>query len=182
VVALLSDRRDNTILPKSGYLLSVRLQAYAGLNADARSYAQLIPAFTVYQKVGSSGRLVVSDRIGGGISIGEPAFYQSFYLGGQGNLLGYLRNRFAGEHSFYNNFQARWRIANLAGYILPGQLGVTGFFDTGRVWQTGANTGTWHHGEGGGLYFSPAGLGVVQLLAGHSRDGWYPYITLNYRL
>jgi len=182
VVALLSDRRDNTILPKSGYLLSVRLQAYAGLNADARSYAQLIPAFTVYQKVGRSGRLVVSDRIGGGISIGEPAFYQSFYLGGQGNLLGYLRNRFAGEHAFYNNFQARWRIANLAGYILPGQLGVTGFFDTGRVWQTGANTDTWHHGEGGGLYFSPAGLGVVQLLAGHSRDGWYPYITLNYRL
>lgn len=182
LVSYLSDRRDNIILPESGYLLSLGLQAYAGLNADTRSFAQLLPAFTVYQALGPSGRLVLSDRVGGGISIGKPAFYQSIYLGGQGNLLGYLRNRFAGEHAAYNNFQARWRIANLAGYILPGQLGLTGCFDTGRVWQTGANTDTWHHGEGGGLYFSPAGLGVVQLLAGHSREGWYPYITLNYRL
>jgi hypothetical protein len=34
----------------------------------------------------------------------------------------------------FNNFQARFRLAEIPGYILPGQLGLSGFCDVGRVW------------------------------------------------
>jgi hypothetical protein len=176
------DRTNSSILPTSGYLITADLAGYAGVTASARSYLQLRPEFTIYKKLDARGRFVLSDRMGGGISVGHPAFYQSMFLGGQGNLLGYLQNRFAGSHMVYNNFQARVKVANVASYILPGQLGLTGFFDAGRVWSKHEEPSDWHYGTGGGVYFAPAGLTVFQVLAGHSKEGWYPYISLNVRI
>ncbi len=174
--------RDNNVLPSSGYYINIKLQAYAGANSSSKSFGQLIPEFTFYQKLDSAAIVVLSDRIGGGISVGNPAFYQSLFLGGQGNLLGYLQNRFAGQQMIFNNLQARVRLANIAGYILPGQLGLSGFYDAGRVWVKDDNSNKWHQGVGGGIYFSPASLTVLQVLVGHSNEGWYPYISLNFRI
>jgi hypothetical protein len=178
----ISNTEDSKILPTKGYYLNVRAQYYSGLNSNSGSFAQLIPEFTYFQKVDTGARLIFSDRIGGGISVGNPAFYQSLFLGGQGNLLGYLQNRFAGKQMAYNNLQARLRIANVGGYILPGQLGITGFYDVGRVWIDNEHSDTWHQGVGGGLYFAPASLTVIQIMAGHSNEGWYPYVAFNFRL
>jgi len=177
-----SDKRDNQILPAKGYYFNINAQGYEGLNADSRSYAQIRTDFTYYQKIDSAGRFVLWNRTGGGVSAGHPGFYQSMFLGGQGNLLGYLQNRFSGDHMVYNNFQGRFKLANIAGYILPGQLGLLGFYDLGRVWSKGEQSDKWHQGAGGGLYFAPASLTVIQILAGHSEEGWYPYLSLNFRL
>jgi len=182
IAKFISNTENNKILPTSGHYFNIKLQYYDGLNGNSKSFAQLIPEFTYFQKVDTGARLVLSDRIGGGVSVGNPAFYQSLFLGGQGNLLGYLQNRFAGKQMAYNNFQARLKIANLGGYILPGQLGVSGFYDVGRVWIDDEHSDTWHQGVGGGLYFAPASLTVIQVLAGHSTEGWYPYIAFNFRL
>ena len=177
-----SNQRNDNVLPNKGYYLNVSLQGYTGLNDYSKSFIQIKPEFTFYQKLNAKGSIVLSDRVGGGVSIGKPAFYQSMFLGGQGNLLGYLQNRFAGEHMVYNNLQARVKLFNIASYILPGQLGLSGFYDTGRVWVKGEQSDKWHTGTGGGLYFAPAGLTIIQVLAGHSNEGWYPYVSLNFRL
>lgn len=169
-------------MPAAGYDLDLSLKAYTGLNADSRTYGQLEGSFTYYQKLNSSGTFVLSDRIGGGVTVGHPAFYQSLFLGGQGNLLGYLRNRFAGQQMVYNNLQSRVKLADVASYILPGQLGLSGFYDAGRVWVPGESSDKIHQGYGGGLYFAPAGLTIFKILAGHSAEGWYPYISLNFRI
>lgn len=181
-VGFTGDHRNNRILPSEGYYVNIALQTYTGLNSESRSFGQLTGDITYYQKLNSAGTIVLSDRIGGGASLGSPAFYQSLYLGGQGNLLGYLRNRFAGQDMLYNNLQMRIKLGDVASYILPGQLGITGFYDTGKVWVPGEHSNTIHQGTGGGLYFSPAGLTILQLLAGHSKEGWYPYISLNFRI
>ena len=182
VSKFISNTEDSKILPTKGYYLNIKLQYYDGLNNNSKSFGQLIPEFTYFQKIDTGARLVLSDRIGGGVSVGNPAFYQSLFLGGQGNLLGYLQNRFAGKQMAYNNLQARLRLANLGGYILPGQLGLSGFYDVGRVWIDNEHSDMWHQGVGGGLYFAPATLTVIQVLAGHSSEGWYPYIAFNFRL
>ncbi|MEB0278479.1 MULTISPECIES: hypothetical protein [unclassified Mucilaginibacter] len=57
-----------------------------------------------------------------------------------------------------------------------------GFYDVGRVWVDNDTSNQWHSGTGGGLYFAPASLIVLQVLAGHSTEGWYPYVSLNFRL
>ena len=182
LINYISNQRDNNILPKKGFYFNVVIQGYSGLNTYSKSYAQIRPEFTYYQKLNSSGTIVLSDRIGGGVSIGNPAFYQSMFLGGQGNLLGYLQNRFAGQHMVFNNLQGRIKLAKIASYILPGELGLSGFYDAGRVWVKDEHSDQWHQGVGGGLYFSPAGLTIIQVLAGHSTEGWYPYISLNFRI
>jgi len=176
------DRRDDKIFPAKGFYFRMQLNAYSGANARSRSFVQFRPEFTYYLKTDTAGILVFSDRIGGGISVGKYAYYQSMFLGGQGNLLGYLQNRFAGQSMIYNNLQFRLRLANIPGYILPGQLGVTGFYDTGRVWVKDEHSDTWHQGVGGGVFFSPASLTVIQVIAGHSSEGWYPYVSMKFRL
>jgi hypothetical protein len=177
-----SNKRIGGILPTGGYYINISLQGYKGLNNFSEDFMQIRPEFTFYQKITSNGSVVLSDRIGGGISVGKPAFYQSMFLGGQGNLLGYLQYRFAGKNMVYNNLQGRVKLFNIASYIIPGQLGLSGFYDTGRVWVDGEKSDKWHQGVGGGLYFSPASLTILQVLAGHSEEGWYPYVSLNFRI
>lgn len=182
LVNLVSNKRNNNILPTSGYNLDVSIQGYTGLNQYSRTYFQVRPEFTYYLSLNARGSIVLSDRVGGGLSFGKPGFYQSMFLGGQGNLLGYLQNRFAGDHMLYNNLQARLKLLDVISYILPGQFGITGLYDIGRVWVRGEASDKWHTGAGGGLYFSPAGLSLVQLLVSHSKEGWYPYVSLSVRL
>jgi hypothetical protein len=177
-----SNNRIGGILPTGGYYINISLEGYKGLNNYSKDYFQIRPEFTFYQKLTSNGSVVLSDRIGGGVSLGKPAFYQSMFLGGQGNLLGYLQYRFAGKHMVYNNLQGRVKLFNIASYIIPGQLGLSGFYDAGRVWADEEKSNKWHTGVGGGLYFSPASLTILQVLAGHSEEGWYPYISLNFRI
>jgi hypothetical protein len=177
-----SNHRNSDILPTGGYYFNVTLQGYTGLNHYSKSFMQIRPEFTYYQKLNSRGTIVLSDRIGGGLTVGQAAFYQSMFLGGQGNLLGYLQNRFAGQHMVFNNLQARIKLFNVASYILPGQLGLSGFYDAGRVWEKDEDSNKWHQGTGGGLYFSPAGLTIIQVMAGHSTEGWYPFISMNFRI
>ncbi|MEO5591841.1 MAG: BamA/TamA family outer membrane protein, partial [Chitinophagaceae bacterium] len=181
LAAYIHDSRNNLIIPSSGYYFNIKWQGYSGLNSYSKAYMQLIAQLSVYKSLDRKSNFVIADRIGGGVTAGRAAFYQSLFLGGQDNLQGYRQYRFAGEHMLYNNFEARIKLANLASYVLPGQLGFVGFYDIGKVWQKGYNDGVWHQGAGGGFYFAPAQMLIVQVVAGNSGEGWYPYFTLGFR-
>ena len=175
------DNRKGAILPTSGFLVSATLTAYKGRGDYARDYGQFTPEFSFYQSLNVARTLVISDRIGGIVSLGHPAFYQAAFLGGQGNLLGYRQYRFAGRNAVFNNFELRLKLADVSSYIFPGELGLSGFFDIGRVWAYNDHSDTWHNGQGGGIYYAPAQLVVFKLIAGHSNEGWYPYISMGMR-
>ena len=175
------DNRNNPNLTTAGTRFNIKAQTFKGLNANSRSYLQITSELAVYQKIDRNGFFTISNRVGGGFTVGKTAFYQSLFLGGQRNLLGYRQYRFAGSHMLYNNLELRVKLAELGSFILPGELGMTGFYDVGKVWATGYDSDTWHQGTGGGLYFVPAQLAVFQLVYGHSKEGWYPYFTMGFR-
>ncbi|WP_225876534.1 BamA/TamA family outer membrane protein [Pedobacter psychrodurus] len=175
------DTRNNGTLPSKGILLDLKIVGYKGLNGYSNSFGQFNPSLSYYQKIGPKGNLVFAERIGGGIGVGKPAFYQAQFLGGQGNLLGYRQFRFAGEQSVYNNLELRLKLGDFVNYVLPGQLGLVGLYDVGRVWKRGEKSDVWHHGVGGGFYFAPASITVIRLLAAYSKEGWYPYFGLSFR-
>ena len=81
----------------------------------------------------------------------------------------------------YNNFELRIKLFQAGSYFVPGQFGIIGFYDAGKVWAKGYNSNTVHQGVGGGLYFAPAQLAVFQIVAGYSQEGWYPYFTFGFR-
>ncbi|MBL7698743.1 MAG: BamA/TamA family outer membrane protein [Chitinophagaceae bacterium] len=175
------NKKNSPIIPSEGYFLNVRVQGFGGANDKAKTFGQVIPEFSVYQKLNRKATIVVADRVGGGFTIGKSAFYQSLFIGGHENLLGYRQYRFAGEHMIYNNFEVRMKIANFTGYIIPGQFGAVGFFDVGRVWIDDEHSDVWHSGVGGGLFFAPAQIVVINVIAGYSKEGWLPYVTMGFR-
>jgi len=175
------NRKNSKLMPTGGYNLSIRFQGYAGLNRYSKSYAQLFTSLVYYKSIDENGILVLADRIGGGATIGNAAFYQSLFIGGEGNLLGYRKNRFAGQYMAYNNLEARIRLAQFANYILPGQFGLIALYDIGRVWQKEDHSNQWHNGVGGGIYFAPAQIALIQFVMSWSSEGWYPVFTLGFR-
>ncbi|SDZ91395.1 Surface antigen [Arachidicoccus rhizosphaerae] len=175
------DHRNNSVLPQWGVYARVELKAYKGLNDLSRNFAQLLPQLAVYKPLDNRKSLILSDRIGGGLSVGQTAFYQSVFIGGEGSLLGYRKYRFAGQQALYNNLELRWSLMDFGNYIIKGEFGLTGFFDVGRVWQSAQRSSKWHNGTGGGIYFAPAGLTVFKFVMGHSAEGWYPYFTMGLR-
>jgi hypothetical protein len=181
IIGLTDDSRNNMLLPSYGCYVSMRMQGYTGLNTYSRSFAQINAELAVYKSLDRKSTVVIANRLGGGVSAGKTTFYQSLFLGGHENLRGYHQFRFAGEHMIYNNLEARIKLANVASYILPGELGITGFYDVGRVWQKDFNNNKLHQGVGGGLYFAPAQIAVFQLVAANSVEGWYPYFTMGFR-
>jgi outer membrane protein assembly factor BamA len=181
VLNLIRDKRDNIILPAKGHYINILAQAYGGLNSESKSYVQFTPEIDLYKNLSKRSMIVIAERIGGAVTFGKSAFYQSAFLGGHENLLGFRQYRFAGENMLYNNLEFRIKLANFASYILPGQFGVTGFYDVGRVWVKDESSNVWHQGVGGGFYFAPAQMAVFQVQVGYSNEGWYPYVRMGFR-
>lgn len=175
------DQRNNKIAPTYGAYFSVRLRGLTGLNDYSKSFMEITPALALYKSLNTRQTIVFADRVGGGITLGKTTFYQSQFLGGEGNLLGYRKYRFAGQNSLYNNTELRVALTNFGNYVLKGQLGVAGFYDIGRVWQSGYKSQQWHQGVGGGLYFVPAYMAVFRFYVGYSEEGWYPYFSMGFR-
>lgn len=175
------DKRNSRIFPQWGSYINIRLQGYKGINDFSKSFAQLISEIAFYKSLNARSTIVIADRIGGVIGLGNTAFYQSAFIGGHENLLGYRQYRLAGQHSFYNNFELRMKLADIASYIIPGQFGIIGFWDAGRVWEKHDNSGKWHQGKGGGIYFAPASVLALSFVVGHSSEGLYPYFTMGLR-
>lgn len=181
VVNFSNNTRDNDILPTLGSFVNFKWSIFQGLSKYASSFGQFTGDIALYKNLDGRAKFVLADRFGGGVTVGKPAFYQHLFLGGQGNLLGFRQFRYAGHHSFYNNLEIRAKLGDFVSYVLPGQVGLVGFYDIGRVWATNEKSDQWHHGVGGGMYFAPASMAVFRAVVGRSNEGWYPYVSMSFR-
>ncbi len=174
------DLRDNKILPSKGLNFTLKIQGFEGLNKYSEDYAQVFPQLSLYKSF-YKGRVVFANRMGGGLTFGQTTFYQSAFLGSQDNLLGYRKFRFAGDHLAYNNFEARITLPNFLHYVLPGKVGLIGFYDAGRVWVKHEKSATIHQGYGAGIFIAPFNRLFIRAVAGYSDEGLQPSIALRQR-
>jgi hypothetical protein len=55
-------------------------------------------------------------------------------------------------------------------YILPGDIGVIGFNDLGKVSLRGVTSKKWHYSYGGGLYYAAYNLALISATVGFSEE------------
>ena len=173
------DTRNNSSNPSSGVLWNAHITAKRQLNGTHDQYARIESDLSFYLNAGDEA-LIIANRVGGGTTLGDPAFFQRMQLGGVRTMRGFHTNRFTGKTMAYHNLDLRMRLFHFTSYLLPGTVGLIGFHDTGRVWLPGEKSEKWHHGYGGGLYIIPAELILIQGTVGFSREGSLPYISIGY--
>lgn len=174
------DTRDKELMPAKGVLWNTSLRAMKQFNGEEERFGQVQSEFGFYLSLWEN--VVLANRVGGGTTFGDPAFYQLLYLGGSDNLRGYRNFRFAGEQMLYHNLELRLKLFDFTSYLFPGTVGLIGFNDLGRVWaEGGAGGGGLHHGYGGGFYITPAELILLHGVVGFSEDGVLPYFSVGFR-
>ena len=128
--------------------------AFGSIDGEARTYATA--------RIPTNPTLAL--RAGGKKVWGTFPFHESAFLGGpgltgsgtsDGNLRGFRKNRFAGDTALYGNSELRLVLAKIK-LLLPGELGLFGAADAGRVIfaEDSGDADTWHTGVGGGLWLS----------------------------
>ncbi|WP_423737317.1 BamA/TamA family outer membrane protein [Chitinophaga caseinilytica] len=175
------DTRDNKLVATRGLLWNTSVLGSKGLTGASNNMLQVRSDMSIYASLGLPPNVVLVTRLGGGYTWGNPEFFQALSLGGTANLRGFRNNRFSGHGMFYNNMELRIKLFDFTSYILPGSVGMIAFNDVGRVWLRGEDSGQWHNGFGGGLYFSPVNLVVVTAVLGHSSEGTLPYVTFGFK-
>ncbi len=84
---------------------------------------------------------------------GKFPVYKSVFMGGNNNLPGYSRERFAGNASLFGQFELRFLIKELE-IILKEKLGMSLFTEAGRVFTDSDNSKRWHPSYGFGFWSS----------------------------
>ena len=161
---ILYDTRNNPGYTTRGFFVRVAGAVYPGvwdvespfgsIDGEARTYATA--------RIPTNPTLAL--RAGGKKVWGTFPFHESAFLGGpgltgsgasDGNLRGFRKNRFAGDAALYGNSELRLVLTRIK-LLLPGELGLFGSADVGRVMyaKDPDDADTWHTGVGGGLWLS----------------------------
>jgi hypothetical protein len=130
---------------------------------------------STYLTAGSSGRATLALRAGGKHMLGGPyPYFQAAtavggggFFSGQDAVRGLHPNRFIGDSALYGNADLRLYLSRFF-LALPGEWGLFGFGDVGRVWYEGESSDTWHTSYGGGLWVGL--LSRSNAVAVHDRE------------
>ncbi|MEE8366891.1 MAG: BamA/TamA family outer membrane protein, partial [Thermoanaerobaculia bacterium] len=87
-----------------------------------------------------SDRVTLALRAGGQRIWGEFPYFSAAFIGGPGTLRGWDVQRFAGDTSVYGNAEIRLHVSDFY-FLLPGEWGIFGLADTGRVYVDGDSPG-----------------------------------------
>ncbi|CAN5830590.1 hypothetical protein BH23GEM5_BH23GEM5_16050 [soil metagenome] len=187
------DTRDREVGPRRGVWSDVIVQRFDELLGSDAEYTRVTATDRRYFPLG--GRVTYAQRLLLQNVWGDAPFYDLFIvessfkrqegLGGAKTLRGLPKNRYVGKGMALANLEARWRAADFRAAGRPLHLVVSGFVDSGRVWEEGvvlSELFSDHHvGFGGGLRVGMGDNFVVALDLAHSREAGLPfYIGLGY--
>jgi hypothetical protein len=155
---------SNIALPGTGGYPArgVRIEAIAAAFPEAwdveESYGWVEGTVSTYLSAGAKARATLALRGGGRHMLGgKYPFHNAAAIGGGGffsgadSVRGFRPNRFIGDSSVYGNAELRLYLSRFF-LALPGEWGLFGFGDSGRVWLEGEDSDTWHTSWGGGLW------------------------------
>ncbi|MEO7982502.1 MAG: BamA/TamA family outer membrane protein, partial [Bacteroidota bacterium] len=170
--ALLLDNTNKEFFPTRGVHWDNQLTALTGLTKGSDDYIKFNTDMSVYASLRQEAKLLAILKIGWAhIFTNKYEYFQAMTIGGNNALNGFRKNRFSGTTSFYSSIELKIKLFDINSFLLPGRVGLTTFYDIGRVWlRAGDHSGTWHGAYGGGIYFMPFDLFILSATAGFA-DG-----------
>jgi len=164
------DTRSDKVLPNRGIFWKTEALGFYSIRDDGRNFIKIRSDLSFYLSFRKDPRVVFAFRFGGASNIGDYEFYHANFLGGKTNLRGFRGNRFAGDHSLYQNTEIRIKLLNIKSYIFNGQTGFYIFNDIGRVWVDGESSKKWHDGYGIGIWLTPFDFTALSLAYNRSYE------------
>lgn len=154
----LSRRGGAGAYPVSGFYVEAIGAVFPKAWDVEKTYGWVEGSASTYLTAGSNGRATLALRAGGKHMVGDLyPFHNAATIGGGGffsgqdAVRGFRPNRFIGDSSLYGNADLRLYLSRFF-LALPGEWGLFGFGDAGRVWFAGETSDTWHTSFGGGLW------------------------------
>jgi hypothetical protein len=162
---------DNEFFPTRGVVWNTEFSALQTLNKNSNSITKLSSHMQVYAPLREADKAVAVLRMGGGHIFSKNfEYFQALNIGANNFVRGFRKNRFSGSSMLYTSFELRLKLFKSQSYILPGNVGLIGFTDIGRVWLKGENSDKWHSSYGGGFYYAPFNLFLISATVGISPE------------
>jgi len=170
-INLLINNLGDELIPLRGINWLTTLSHFAGLSGTISPVTTLTSDMTVHGAVTIPAKVVGIFKIGGGHIFNRSfEYFQALDLGHNNFLRGFRKNRFAGSSSLYTSIELRVRLTKVNSYVLPGDLGIFGFNELGKVWMRDQASKKWHHSVGGGLYYTMFNAVIVSAGAAYSKE------------
>ena len=162
---------NDELIPSRGITWYTEFSSMAGLNSNSNGLTKFTSDMTVYASVTEDRKFVGVFKFGGGHIFNKNfEFFQALDLGANNILRGFRKQRFAGSSDLYASGELRAKLFKSESYILPGDVGLIGFYDAGKVWMKNESSKKWHQSYGGGVYYSPFNIFIVSATVGISAE------------
>lgn len=162
---------NSEIFPTRGITWYTEVSSMAGTNSFSKNITKFTTDMTVYASMDENRKLMAVMRFGAGKIFNKDfEYFQALNLGVNNYIRGFRKNRFAGSSLVYGSTEFRVKLFGSQSYLLPGDVGLIGFYDIGRVWQYGQSSKRWHQSYGGGIYYTPYNAMIVSATLGISDE------------
>jgi hypothetical protein len=148
------DLRDQVKAPRNGIFMRAEGSYYpSAWDVDSGAFGEVHGEIATYVTASMPLEPTLALRVGGKKVWGTFPFQEAAFIGGRSTVRGFQEQRFAGDASLYGNAELRLYLSKFY-LLLPGEFGVFGLGDVGRVYLDGETSDEWHSAFGGGLWFA----------------------------
>jgi hypothetical protein len=152
---LLYDTRDFPFMPSEGSSVHIAVELHPAWLDLPEGYRKAIVDLQTYLPFEDPVEGTLGLREHGEAVWGRFPYYGAAFLGGAETLRGYYDGRFAGDAAFALGSELRIT-AGTVNFVMPTNVGVMGFAETGQVYTRALGGGRWHASFGGGVWAAPA--------------------------
>jgi hypothetical protein len=174
------DLRDDAGYPNLGLRVRVNGEFFPAIGDVASSFGVFegdLAAFATASFL--PGKPTLALHGGGAKAWGHAPFFEAPAIGGRHSVRGFLPGRFIGDAALYGSGELRLNLG--ASPVIPGEWGLFGLGDVGRVYLDGESSSTWHHAWGGGLWLAIVERkNTVAFTYARSLEGGRIYATLGF--
>lgn len=148
------DTRDHPVFPTRGVRADLTTTLVPGLFDVARTFGGVQATGASYLGFrGLPARPTLALRAGAARQWGPVPFFEAASIGGRSSVRGLNSRRFLGHASLFGSAEVRLELGSFTA-IVPGEWGIYGLGDVGRVYAKASPSDTWHSAAGAGLWFA----------------------------